>query len=112
MESTLYKIESDTGAYLSAHPSYPERTVAWLYHDPSAAAQVIEQADDPSLWRVVPVVDLEAWLDSLLVDDITHVIEHLTPMYSTERTTAGWLLMLRAKQAGREYHNKKREIRS
>ena len=110
MESTLYTIESDTGVYLSAHPSFPERTVAWLYHDPASAALAIEHAQDPSAWRVVTVVDLETWLDSLLADDTTHVIEHLTPMYSTERSTAGWLLMLRAKQAGREYVSKKREI--
>ena len=102
MESTLYTIESDAGPYVAADPSMPECMSAWIYHDQSAAVQVIEQTDNPTQWRVVPVNDLEAWLDSLLGYDITHVVESLLPTHSTTRTTAGWLLRLRAQQSGRE----------
>jgi hypothetical protein len=106
MESTLHTIESTTGVYRSEHPSVPGRTVAWLFHDPSFAAETIAQAANPSELRVVPVADLDQWLEGLLTDDITHVIEYLLPNHSTERTTAGWLLMLRAKQSGREYQRR------
>ena len=102
MESTLYTIESDTGAYVSADPTAPERTVAWLFHDPTIAARQVESLDNPSQWRVASVNDLDPWLDSLLGQDITHVIEYLLPEHSTVRTTAGWLLRLRAQQSGRE----------
>ena len=40
MKSTLYAIESDGGPYISADPESPDRTVAWLYHNPSSAVQV------------------------------------------------------------------------
>lgn len=107
MESTLYSIESDTGVYLSAHPTEPNRTVAWLFHDPQFATQVVAQAENPSVWKVTPVNNLEEWLDSRLTNDISYVIEQITPLLTTERTTAGWLLMIRAKQAGLEYRSRK-----
>ena len=107
MESSLYMIESDTGVFCSAHPSIPNRIVTWLYHDPQFAAQIVQGTENSSIWRVVPVSDLEGWLDSRLADDISYAIEQITPIISTERTTAGWLLMLRAQQAGREYGSRK-----
>jgi len=107
MESTLYTIESDTGVYLLHDPAAPERKTAALYHEVESAEHVIAQTSDPTRWRVVPVTDLEAWLDSLLADDVTHVSEHFAAVHSTERTTAGWLLMIRAKQAGQEYRSRK-----
>lgn len=103
MDETLYTIESDAGIFLACDPSTPDRRTAALYHDPELAAKMAEQADPSISWRVVPVLDLEGWLDGLLADDVTHVSEHFAAVHSTERTTAGWLLMIRAKQAGQEY---------
>ncbi len=106
MDETLYTIESDSGTYLAQDPSAPDRKMATLYHDPELAAKVAEQAGESVEWRVVPVTDLESWLDKLLADDVTHVCEHFAAVHSTERTTAGWLLMIRAKQAGQEYRRR------
>lgn len=107
MDETLYTIASDSGIYLAKDPCAPDRKMATLYHDPELAAKVAEQAIESSGWRVVPVVDLESWLDALLAEDVTHVCEHFAAVHSTERTTAGWLLMIRAKQAGRDYRRGK-----
>jgi len=106
MESALYALTSADGPHFAQHPSIPDRTVAYIYYDPTAAAEAVLQSDNPSRWQVTQVTELEAWLDSLLERDVTHVIEVLLPTHSTERTTAGWLLMLRAKQSGREYYRK------
>lgn len=106
MDETLYTIESDSGVYLAQDPSAPDRKMATLYHDSELAVKVAEEANETNGWRVVPVTDLESWLDALLADDVTHVCEHFAAVHSTERTTAGWLLMIRAKQAGRDYRRR------
>lgn len=107
MDETLYTIEADSGPYLEQDPSAPDRKMATLYHDPELAAKVAEEVGESVGLHVVPVTDLEAWLDALLADDVTHVSEHFAEVHSTERTTAGWLLMIRAKQAGQDYRSRK-----
>lgn len=107
MEQMMYTIVSDGGFFVEKDPEAPERRVGVLFYDPVLAAHVIDRTADPSCWKVVPIGVLDAWLEALLAEDITHICEHLTLTHSTEKTTASWLLMLRAQQAGREYRSRR-----
>src|SRR5579885_1310093 len=112
-DETFYTIESDAGTYVSADPSTadsestqppsPDRKVAWLFHDSASASQIMEGAGHLGTWHVQSVQDLDAWLDSLLGQDITHVVEFLQPDHLIVRATASWLLMHRAQESGRQY---------